>query len=103
MIRHIVLYRFKPEFTDKEIIPLFNKLTQLKNLVPGVEAMQWGKYCGKGDKNAGYTYGLSVDIADESVFLTYSPHPLHNEVRQQMAPLLAEDEPLLMFDFLLTK
>lgn len=103
MIRHIVLYRFKLDSPEQEIINVFNKLAKLKDLVTGITALEWGPYCGKAPQSAGYNYGLSVDIIDESVFIDYSPHPLHIEVRKEMAPMLAPNAPLLMFDFVLSQ
>ncbi len=97
MIRHIVLYRFKPGHSKADITAIFTKLSKLKGLVKGVEDFRWGEYVGPPDKNAGYTYAITVDLSDASVFAEYSPHPLHMEVRQAMAPLL-EGSPL-MFDF----
>ena len=99
MIRHIVLYRFKETIPTEEIHAVLNKLAKLKDLVAGVEALEWGAYQGKTPNTAGYNYGLSVDLLDNSVFAEYSPHPLHQEVRKEMAPLLEKEDPVLMFDF----
>ncbi len=103
MIRHIVLYRFKPEISPKEIEAVFTKLAKLKQLVSGIHSLEWGAYHGNANKNNGYSYGLTVDVIDDSVFAVYSPHPLHMEVRQEMVPMLQSDAPTLMFDFILSK
>ena len=97
MIRHIVLYKFKQDISKAEIAKIFDKLCKLKDLIKGVHDLRWGIYSGSSDKNAGFNYALTVDVVDPSVFLEYSPHPLHMEVRKEMAPMLAGD--LLMFDF----
>ena len=103
MIRHIVLYRFKSDVPSSQIDALFTMLSELKSLVSGIHALEWGAYRSSANKNAGYNYALTVDLEDESVFVAYSPHPLHVQVRQEMAPLLEGNEPLLMFDFILHK
>ena len=97
MIRHIVLYKFKQDTLKSEITAIFTKLAKLKDLIEGVNDFHWGAYSGSSDKNRGYNYAITVDIVDASVFIEYSPHPLHVEVRKEMAPLLEGD--LLMFDF----
>ena len=103
MLRHIVLYKFKGNIPEENIIKVFKKLAELKNLVPGIDQLQWGPYQSTTNKNQGYNYGLTVDLIDDTVFQTYSPHPLHMEVREEMKTMLEGPEPLLMFDFMLSK
>ncbi|NCX94253.1 MAG: Dabb family protein, partial [Gammaproteobacteria bacterium] len=75
MIRHLVFYKFKPEITDTQITALFQKLSLLKEKVPGIIALHWGRSLNQAN-TAGFTYALSVDLESESVFKEYSPHPL---------------------------
>ncbi|MBS3903970.1 MAG: Dabb family protein [Simkania sp.] len=99
MIRHIVLYKIRKEVPQEKIAAIFTKLISLKNLVKGIKEFHWGPYCGSSDKNFGYNYAITVDLVNESVFAEYSPHPVHNAVREEMATILEATAPLLMFDF----
>ena len=42
-LRHVVLFGFKPEATAADIDAIVTRFCALKGLVPGVEALEWGR------------------------------------------------------------
>ncbi|MEI8300786.1 MAG: Dabb family protein [Chlamydiota bacterium] len=103
MIRHIVLYKIKKDVDPIEIKKIFEKLLTLKSFIRGIHDFQWGPYCGSSPSAVDYTHVITVDLQDATVFKEYSPHPVHQEVRKMMEPILEKDHPLLMFDFILNQ
>ena len=96
MIRHIVLFRFRPEVTDNDRDHVFNlirgavaKIPQAKNFAIGkqlVPTEEWYKERLATD----FTWGLSADFETESDLYTYQKHPLHMETLQELGKRINE-------------
>jgi hypothetical protein len=89
MIRHIVVFRWKPEATEERVSQIADELRSLPARIPEIKAY----HCGP---NAGITPGtadfaVTADFDDEAGFVAYRDHPDHKEIIQRLiTPLIAE-------------
>ncbi|MGE3830769.1 MAG: Dabb family protein [Parvibaculaceae bacterium] len=73
MIRHTVVFRLKHKQGSKEEAAFLAEAQTLAR-IPGVERFEALRQVGK--KND-YTYGLSMEFADEAAYEGYNTHPDH--------------------------
>lgn len=79
MIRHIVLFTWKPETTDEQKNRVATELSVLSKTVPGVRAYHFGPDAALAPGgNAEFT--LTADFDDADAYLVYRNHPAHLEV-----------------------
>lgn len=89
MIRHTVVFRWKPEATAEEVERIAAELRKLPARIPEIRAY----YCGA---NAGISPGtadfaVTADFDDEAGFVAYRDHPEHREIIQRLiSPITAQ-------------
>jgi hypothetical protein len=89
MIRHCVTFRFVPGTTDDSIAALEQALRRLPDTIEAIEAYWVGRDLGLRDTNA--DFAVIADLADEDAFRTYSRHPAHLAVIDELGePITAE-------------
>jgi len=76
MIRHIVLFTWKPETTVEQKNRVSSELSALSKMVPGVRSYHFGADAGivAGD-NA--EFALTADFDNADAYLVYRNHPAH--------------------------
>ena len=91
MVRHIALFRWKPEATSEDVSNLEAALRQLPAKIPCIQAYRFGRDLGVQDGNA--DFGLVADFVDEQGLRTYANHPEHLEViKKLIRPITAQRE-----------
>jgi hypothetical protein len=90
MIRHVVLFTWKPDTTEEQRQRVAAELAALPGRVPGVLGYQFGADVGIG--TAGNAdFALTADFADADAYLVYRSHPAHIEfIEQTINPILAQ-------------
>ena len=89
MIRHVVLFTWKPEATAEQLAAVATGLASLPGQVPGVRAYHFGTDAGLVDGNA--DFALTADFDDADAYLVYRNHPVHQAViAQVITPILAQ-------------
>ncbi|MCC5949553.1 MAG: Dabb family protein [Nitriliruptoraceae bacterium] len=89
MLRHTVLFRWKPEVTDDQVDRVEEAVNQLPDAIGGVLAYRFQRDAGVSDGN--HDACIVADFPDEQAFVAYRDHPVHLEViREEIAPLLAD-------------
>ncbi len=89
MIRHIVLFRWKPEATDAAKERVAAELSALPGKIPQVRAYHLGSDAGLVPGNA--DFALTADFDDQAAYLAYRNHPEHQAVLQEaINPIVAE-------------
>lgn len=96
MVRHVVLFQWKPGTTQATIDGLFRELAGLKGKIPGLEQFEGGPYSSPEGLNQGYTHGFIMTFKDAASRDVYLPHPEHERVKGQVIPHL---EHVVAFDF----
>jgi hypothetical protein len=80
MIRHIVLLKARTGVTDDKIFAIFADLAAIKEKLPGVLAVHFGRSESPEKIERGYLHGFTVDFADWAALAAYQDHPDHKRV-----------------------
>jgi hypothetical protein len=88
MIRHIVLFTWKPEATDEQKNLVAAELSVLSKTLPGIRAYHFGADAGlvpAGNAD----FALTADFDDADAYQVYRNHPAHLEVLENtIKPIL---------------
>lgn len=87
MIRHTVVFKFKPSVDSVAAQNFFMAAKQLAT-IPGVQNFESLRQISK--KN-NYDFGLSMEFANQELYDQYNKHPLHTQfIQQYWLPSIAE-------------
>ena len=78
MIRHFVLFKFKPATPASHFIALKNDFLSM-TAIPGVSAISFGETFTT-DRNHGFSHVLLVDLASKDALAEYSSHSMHMDI-----------------------
>lgn len=87
-VKHVVLFKVKPEVNDQQIEELFSALHRLRHSIPGLFDVSAGKNNSPEGLGRGFTHGFVMTFADESSRDAYLPHPDHVTVAEQLLELV---------------
>ena len=74
-VRHVVLFRWKPEVTSSHIDEAEHALAELPSKVPSIRSYVFGRNLGI---NPGtYDYAVIAEFDDRAGYLEYRDHPDH--------------------------
>lgn len=91
MLRHVALFRWKPETTAEDVSKVEAALHQLPAKIPCIVAYRFGRDIGVQDGNA--DFALVADFTDHEGLATYANHPDHRAVLQSLIqPIVAQRE-----------
>lgn len=76
-LRHIVLFKFKPEVTPAQLDEVNRAFQDLKRLIPTVKDFERGLNNSPEGLNKDFTHGYLVTFASEEDRAAYLPHPEH--------------------------
>jgi hypothetical protein len=96
MLRHVVLFRFKPETSPETVREIEDCFRALPAKIPEVAGFEWGKDVSIQGLTHGYTHCFTVSFASERERDTYLPHPEHAAFIALSRPNVAQ---LLVFDY----
>lgn len=89
MIRHVVLFKWKPAAGRQQIDAVQEALRQLPELVSETRQFVFGEDAGMFDGN--YDLAVVADFDDQGNYLRYAGHPAHIDfVERVLAPVLAQ-------------
>ena len=91
MLRHVALFRWKPETTAADVSRVEAALHQLPNKIPCIRSFRFGRDVGVQDGNA--DFALVADFTDQEGLAIYANHPDHQAVLQKLIwPIMAQRE-----------
>jgi hypothetical protein len=91
VLRHVALFRWKPETTAADISKVEAALHQLPSKIPCILAYRFGRDLGVQDGNA--DFALVADFTDQEGLAIYANHPDHLAVIQNLIrPIVAQRE-----------
>lgn len=101
MIRHIVLFSFKEDCTQKEIDHLFLKLSQLRSIMPQIKSYSYGKNNSPEGLHQSFDYGMTMDFDCKNDRNFYLEHPEHQKIiKEQIKPnLRSHQNSVLVLDY----
>lgn len=89
MLRHTVLFRWKPEVTDEQVDEVERAVSELPGIIGGVRAYTFLRDARVTDGN--FDACIVADFDDEAGFVHYRDHPAHLElIKTTILPLLDE-------------
>ena len=86
MIRHVVLFKFKPVVSDIDRDAFKSMLHQLQTDIPLVKQLETGDNFT--DSPRACDLVLLVDVDDEAALKEYGAHPLHQPVLKRSSEIM---------------
>jgi Stress responsive A/B Barrel Domain len=96
MIRHVVLFQWKPGTSEAKIDELFRALAGLKGKIPGLQQFEGGPYSSPEGLNKQWSHAFIMTFPEAASRDAYLPHPEHERVKAMIEPHLAD---VIAFDF----
>ena len=75
---HTVLFKFIPNTSSEQIDKLTAGIVKLKNTIPGIEMVSYGKNFS--DRSSGFTYAVTLTFRDVAALETFYAHPEHKKL-----------------------
>jgi hypothetical protein len=97
MIRHTVLFKWKPEATDEEKQQVATELAKLPPIVPSLRAFALGPDAGLAQAN--FDFAVSADFDDEAGYFAYRDDPGHREVVEHYILPITAQRVAVQFEF----
>ena len=95
-IRHVVCFKFKESAKKSEIERVEKEFSALKDKIPGILSLEWGKNNSPENLNKDFTHCFIVSFKDEGARKVYLPHPEHMAFVSILKPIL---EDVFVIDF----
>jgi len=88
MIRHTVMFTWKPEATDAQKKQVADELSRLPGVVPSIRAYAMGTDIGVNDGN--WDFAASGDFDDIDGYTAYRDDPTHQAIiAEHIRPIIA--------------
>ncbi len=97
MIRHTVLFSWKPEATEEEKRQAATEVAKLPSTVPSVRAFVSGPDAGLNRGN--FDFAVSADFDDEAGYLAYRDDPGHRDMVQRYILPIAAQRAAVQFEY----
>lgn len=96
VLRHVVLFSFKPEATPEQIRQVEEAFCALPSQIDAVHDFEWGTDVSIEGIARGFTHCFLVTFLSEEDRAVYLPHPAHKAFGQVLAPI---KENVLVIDY----
>lgn len=88
-LRHVVLFGFANGVSAATIAEVVRRFAELKTLVPGVEAFEWGENASPEGLDRGHSHAFLLTFGSAEARDAYLPHPNHVAFADLVKPLLS--------------
>ncbi len=78
MVRHVVIFKYKPEATEAQIQKITDAFRNLKNEIPGIVSFEHGVNNSPEGLNQEFTHVYQLTFEDVASRDAYLPHPKHD-------------------------
>jgi hypothetical protein len=89
VIRHVVLFQWKPGTTPAAIEEMFRELAGLKGKIPGLQQFEGGPYSSPEGLNKLWSNAFIMTFDSAASRDAYLPHPEHERVKAIIVPHLS--------------
>jgi lysophospholipase L1-like esterase len=96
LLRHVVLFKFKPEVSPAEVQEVVTAFVGLKAKIDLIEDFEWGTDVSVENLAAGFTHCFIGSFRDAAARDAYLPHPAHKEFVKLVGPRV---EKVLVVDY----
>ena len=90
MVKHIVLFKFKPETTHEKVAEIIAAFEALPSKIKEIKDFEWGTNNSPEKLDKGLTHAFILTFANEKDRDTYLPHPAHKAFGGIVGPWLAD-------------
>ncbi|MFM8577307.1 MAG: Dabb family protein [Planctomycetaceae bacterium] len=90
MLRHVVLFQFKPTSTEADIRRIVEAFRGLPVRIPEIKGFEWGTDMSPEGKAEGFTHCFLVTFATAADRDAYLPHPAHKDFVSIVGPHVAK-------------
>ena len=87
-LRHVVLFKFKPDATPQQIDEIVAGFQALPKKIDGITAFEWGTNNSPEGLAEGYTHCFVVSFRDAQARDAYLPHQAHKDFVAILRPRL---------------
>jgi hypothetical protein len=88
VLRHVVLFKFKSEASEKQIKEVTDAFAMLPKKIDAIKGFEWGTDVSPEKKSEGFTHCFVVTFADEKGRDVYLPHAAHKDFVKLVGPVL---------------
>jgi hypothetical protein len=96
MIRHVVLFAWIPDATDRQKHQVAEELRALPPLMTGLRSFHVGPDAGIIEGN--FDFALVADFEDADSYLAYRNHPAHRAVVEQVINPVAKERVAVQYE-----
>ncbi len=96
VLRHVVLFAFKPETSEEDIHAVENAFRGLPTKIEQIHGFEWGTNVSVEGIARGYTHCFFLTFLSEADRDAYLPHPAHKEFGAILRP---HAESVLVIDY----
>ncbi len=96
MIRHVALFRWKPEVTPDQVAEVSTALDRMPAGVATIRRYEHGPHRGLGTPR--WDYAVAAEFDDEAGWRADDEHPDHDQVRREVVSPLAEERASIQID-----
>jgi hypothetical protein len=97
MIRHVVVFTWKPGMTAEQVEEIATELRGLVSMIPAIQAYTCGPDAGITKGNA--DFAVAADFDDEAGFVSYRDDPRHRDIIQRLITPFVAQRAALQFEF----
>ncbi len=97
MIRHTVMFRWKPEATEEDRQQVATEVAKLPSMVPAIRAFASGRDAGLAEAN--FDFAVTADFDDEAGFFAYRDDHGHRDIISRYIVPLAAQRVAVQFEF----
>lgn len=90
VLRHVVLFKFKEEATEKQIQEVVDHFRRLPEEIDVIHDFEWGTDVSPEGLSKGLTHCFFVTFQSEADRDAYLPHPAHQEFVKHLRPILED-------------
>jgi hypothetical protein len=87
MVRHVVVFKFRPGTSDAHISRVTDAFRALENRIPGIIGFEHGRNDSPEGKDLGFTHVYLMTFESASARDAYLPHPEHARFGQLLGQL----------------
>lgn len=86
MLKHIVLFTFKPTSTAEQVSEIVNSFKDLEHLVPEILEFEWGNNVSHEKHHQGFTHCFTISFESLETLATYQINKHHLEFQKVIQP-----------------
>ena len=95
MLRHVVLLKFKEDYSEEVLKSIIEQLDVMMDKVPNILAFTHGPDAGA--TPVAFDYGVVADFATKEDLLAYLGHPAHKAMGGDVMKIVAEAVPMQFY------